>query len=90
VVDANAQKHCVQDIANAFVDFLHTKEMKAFYTSTGFLRSTDPAKAQAGDAANGFPAIKDLFRVQDLGGWGALDQKLFATNGIVTTAIGQG
>jgi sulfate transport system substrate-binding protein len=90
VVDANAQKHCVENIANAFVDFLHTKEMKAYYTSTGFLRSTDPTKAQAGDPANGFPAIKDLFTVQDLGGWDALDQKLFSTGGIVTQAIASG
>jgi sulfate/thiosulfate-binding protein len=90
VVDVNAKKHCVEDIANAFVDFLHTKEMKDDYTSTGFLRSTDPSKAQAGDPANGFPAIKDLFTVQDLGGWDALDQKLFSTDGIATKAIGQG
>lgn len=90
VVDANAQKHCVEDIANAFVQFLHTKEMKDFYTSTGYLRSTDPSKAQAGDPANGFPAIKDLFTVQDLGGWDSLDQKLFSTDGIATKAIASG
>ncbi len=90
VVDANAQKHCVEDIANAFVQFLHTKEMKDVYTSTGYLRSTDPSKAQAGDPANGFPAIKDLFTVQDLGGWGSLDQKLFSTDGIATKAIASG
>jgi len=90
VVDANAQKHCVEDIANAFVQFLHTKEMKDVYTSTGYLRSTDASKAQAGDPANGFPAIKDLFTVQDLGGWDSLDQKLFSTEGIVTKAIASG
>ena len=69
------------DLANAFVDFLHTKEAKELLHDTGFLRSTDPTKAQKGDPANGFPAIKDLFTVDDLGGWDALDTTLFWTTG---------
>jgi sulfate/thiosulfate-binding protein len=86
VVDKNAEEHCVTDLANAFVDFLHTKEAKAYYTETGYLRSTDPKEAQAGDAANGFPAIQDLFTVDDLGGWDALTETLFSDNGIATQA----
>jgi len=86
VVDKNAQAHCVEDIANAFVNFLHTKEVKDYYAATGYLRSTDPAKAAAGDPANGFPKIQDLFTVEQLGGWDALDQKLFSDNGIATQA----
>jgi sulfate/thiosulfate transport system substrate-binding protein len=87
LVDANVDKHCVRDVAQAFVDYLHTPDAKALYTSVGFLRSTDAAKAQAGDPANGFPAIKDLFTVKDLGGWDALNQKLFGDSGIATQAI---
>jgi sulfate/thiosulfate transport system substrate-binding protein len=87
VVDTNAADHCVTDIANAFVDFLHTPEAKALYSSIGFLRSTDAAKAQAGDPANGFPAIHDLFTVADLGGWNALNDTLFSDSGIVTRGI---
>ena len=45
-----------------------------------------PKQAAAGDPANGFPAIKDLFTVDDLGGWDALDQKLFSDDGIATQA----
>jgi ABC-type sulfate transport system substrate-binding protein len=86
VVDTNAADHCVSDLADAFVDFLHTKEAKAYYTETGYLRSTDPKKAQAGDPANGFPAIQDLFTVDDLGGWDALTEKLFSDSGIATQA----
>jgi len=86
VVDKNAAEHCVTDVAQAFVDFLHTKEAKGYYTETGYLRSTDPDKAAAGDPANGFPAIKDLFTVEDLGGWDALNEKLFSENGIATQA----
>jgi len=80
----------VEDVAKAFVDYLHTKEAKDFYTTVGYLRPVDPAKAAAGDPANGFPAIHDLFTVADLGGWDALDQKLFSDTGIATQAIAQG
>ena len=87
VVDKNATDHCVEDIANAFVEFLHTPDVKALYSSVGFLRSTDAAEAKAGDPANGFPEIQDLFTVAELGGWDALNTKLFADDGIVTTGI---
>jgi sulfate/thiosulfate-binding protein len=87
VVDKYAEEHCVLDVANAFVDFLHTPEAKDLYTSVGFLRSTDAAEAKAGDPANGFPAIVDLFTVADLGGWEAINEKLFSETGIITTSI---
>ncbi len=87
IVDANVDEHCVRPIAEAFVDFLHTKEAKGYYTDTGFLRSTDKAKAQAGDPANGYPEIQDLYTVEDLGGWDALNEKLFSENGIATQAV---
>jgi sulfate/thiosulfate-binding protein len=87
VVDENARDHCVKEIANAFVDFLHTPDAKALYGSLGFLRSTDAAEAATGDPASGFPAIQDLFTIKDLGGWDALNDKLFSDSGIVTTGI---
>jgi sulfate/thiosulfate-binding protein len=87
LVDKNVDAHCVRDVAEAFVDYLHSKEAKAFYTDSGYLRSTDPIEAKAGDPANGYPAIQDLFTVEDLGGWDALNQKLFGDTGVVTQAI---
>ena len=86
VVDKNAETHCVTDLANAFVEFLHTKEAKSYYTETGYLRSTDAAEAQAGDPAGGFPKITDLYTVDDLGGWDALEQTLFSDSGVATQA----
>jgi sulfate/thiosulfate transport system substrate-binding protein len=86
VVDKNAEAHCATELANAFVEFLHSKEAKSYYTDTGYLRSTDAAEAQAGDPANGFPKIADLYTVDDLGGWDALEQKLFSDTGIATQA----
>jgi sulfate/thiosulfate transport system substrate-binding protein len=91
IVDKNVDKDCVRDVAEAFVQFLHTKEAKGYYTDTGFLRSTNVDEARAGDPSNGYPAIQDLFTVQDLGGWDALDTKLFdPTSGIATQAVANG
>jgi sulfate transport system substrate-binding protein len=88
VVDVNADAHCVTDVANAFVDFLHTPEVKQMYLDAGY-RSTDIDDAQEGDPKAGYPAIHDVFTVDDLGGWPALDQELFSADGIATRAIAE-
>jgi len=90
LVDKNVDNDCVRPVAEAFVNFLHTPEVKDMYTSVGFLRSTDLAQAKKGDPANGFPEIKDLWTVDDFGGWSALNDKLFSDTGIATTAIAGG
>jgi sulfate/thiosulfate transport system substrate-binding protein len=88
IVDKNVDAHCVRDVAEAFVDYLHSDEAKEFYTSVGYLRSTDAAAAKAG--GDDFPAIQDLFTADDLGGWDALNDKLFSDTGIATQAIAAG
>jgi sulfate transport system substrate-binding protein len=90
LVDTYADEHCVREIAEAFIDYLHTPEVKDLYHSVGFLRSTDLAEAKAGDPANGFPAIEDLWTVDELGGWDALNDELFSDTGIATQAIAGG
>ena len=86
VVDKYADQHCVRDVAEAFVDFLHTPEAKELYTTVGFLRSTDAAAAQKG--GEGFPPVKDLFTVEDFGGWDKLNQDLFSEpDGLFTQAF---
>ena len=59
VVDGNVDAHCVREVAEAFVEYLHTDEVKELYTTVGFLRSTDPAEAAKG--GDGFDPIEDLF-----------------------------
>jgi sulfate/thiosulfate transport system substrate-binding protein len=86
VVDKNAAAHCVTDVANAFVDFLHSDDAKALYTSPGFLRPTDQATAAAGDGDK-FAPVTDLFTVKDLGGWTELSTKVFGDTGIFTNAF---
>jgi sulfate transport system substrate-binding protein len=88
VVDKWVDEHCVREVAEAFVAYLHAPEAKEQFTSVGFLRSTDKAEAQKG--GGDFPAIEDLFTVDDLGGWDALNEKLFSDSGVVTTAIAGG
>lgn len=85
VVDANVDTHCVRDVAEAFVEFLHSPEAKALYAEVGFLRSTDLKEAQAGGGI--FPPIEDLWTVDELGGWDALNEELFSDTGVVTQAI---
>ena len=83
IVDQNVDKHCVREVAEAFVDYLHTEEVKEIFLDAGY-RSTDLATAQKG--GDGFPAIVDLWDVDEFGGWDALNDKLFSDTGIVTEA----
>ena len=85
IVDEWVDDHCVREVAEAFVDYLHTPEAKEIFTEVGFLRSTDVKQAQKGGGQ--FPAIEDLFTVDEIGGWDALNERLFSDSGIVTQEI---
>ena len=85
VVDQWVDEHCVRDVADAFVEFLHSDEAKEIYTQVGHLRSTDKKAAQKGGGQ--FPPVEDLFTVDEIGGWDALNEELFSDTGIVTQAI---
>jgi sulfate/thiosulfate-binding protein len=88
VVDANAQKHCVEDIANKFVAWLHTKEAKEIYDTVGYERPVDVKAAQAGKGVETkFQPIHDLFTTDGLGGWDTLiSDTVFGPNGAFTKA----
>ncbi len=87
VVDANAEQHCVEDIANAFVDYLHTQDAKDVYASVGFERPVDLAAAQSGDDG-AYQPIDDLFTTDDLGGWDQLQSDtVFGPDGAFTKAL---
>ena len=83
IVDANVDEHCVRPVAEAFVEFLHTPEVRQIFEDAGY-RSTDIAEAKEGGGR--FPPIDDLWDVDEFGGWEELNQ-LFADDGIVTQAI---
>ena len=86
VVDANAEQHCVEDIANGFVKYLHSKEAKDVFSSVGYERSVNLKEAKAGDGGT-YPGVKDLFTTDDLGGWDQLQSDtVFGPDGAFTKA----
>lgn len=87
VVDKNAEVHCVEDIANQFVEYLHTDEAKATFQSTGYERSTDLTAAQSGEKGV-FSPVTDLFTTDDLGGWDQVqNDTVFGPEGAFTKAL---
>src|SRR5205823_10467905 len=64
VVDKNAEAHCVKDIADAFVQYLHTPDAQEIFAKVAYTRSivlTDAAKG-----TDDLPAVQDLFTTDDL------------------------
>lgn len=80
VVDAYAKKHGNEDIATAFVAFLHGPEAQKAYAEYG-LRPVDAAALPPG-----FPTTADVFTIRDLGGWSATKVKVFDKGGVYDQA----
>jgi sulfate/thiosulfate transport system substrate-binding protein len=79
VVDTYADKHGTREVAEAFVDFLFTKEAQEIFAKHG-LRSPDPEVAAA--TADTYPVIEDLFTIEEFGGWADATPTLFGDDGI--------
>ncbi len=60
--------------AQAFVDFLYTPEGQRAWAEAGF-RPVDEAVAK--EFASDFPAPEKLYTIDDLGGWGKVNDELF-------------
>ncbi len=87
VVDKNAASHCVTKLANAFVAYLHTPDAQDIFQTVGYERPVSVATAQKGSGTD-YPAIKDLFTADDLGGWPTLaSDTVFGPNGVFTKAF---
>jgi sulfate/thiosulfate-binding protein len=88
VVDRNARAHCVENVANAFVAFLHTPEAQEIFQTVGYFRPIDPTKAQKGISDLAQNPVTDLFTTDDLGGWNKLiGDTVFGSNGVFTKAL---
>lgn len=79
VVDTYVDKHGTRQVAEAFVDFLFTKEAQGIFAKHG-LRSPDPEVAKATSAT--YPPIADLFTIDEFGGWGEATPTFFGDEGI--------
>ena len=87
VVDTYVDKHGTREVAEAFVQFLFTKEAQEVFAKHG-LRSLDPAVAEATKAQ--YPPVADLFTItEQFGGWKDAAPKYFDDTGIYSKAIAE-
>lgn len=86
VVDTYVDKHGTREVAEAFVDFLFTKQAQEIFAKHG-LRSPDPEVAKA--AESNYPPITDLFTIDDFGGWKEATPAFFGDDGIFYKILAQ-
>jgi sulfate transport system substrate-binding protein len=86
LVDVYADKHGVRPVAEAFVEFLFTKEAQQVFAKHG-LRSPDPEVALA--TQDQYPAIEDQFTIDYFGGWAEATRAFFGETGIFTQTVAQ-
>lgn len=79
IVDTYVDKHGTREVAEAFVDFLFTKEAQEIFAKHG-LRSPDPEVAQT--TVDQYPPIADLFTIEEFGGWSEATPTFFGDDGI--------
>ena len=84
LIDAHVDADGVRAVAEAFVDFLWSAEAQRAYAANG-LRSLDPAVAA--EFAARYPAVADLWTMEFLGGWTAVDDSLYGAEGRFTRAF---
>jgi sulfate transport system substrate-binding protein len=86
VVDTYVDQHGTREAAEAFVDFLFTKEAQEIFARHG-LRSPDPEVAEA--TAAQYPPIEDIFTIDEFGGWEEATPAFFGDNGIFYEVFAQ-
>jgi sulfate transport system substrate-binding protein len=84
VIDSYADKHGNRAVAEAFVEFLFSKEAQEIFAKYG-LRSVDPEVAKA--TASQYPAIEDQFTIDYFGGWDKATPEFFGDEGIYNQVI---
>jgi sulfate/thiosulfate-binding protein len=84
VVDAYVDKHGTREVAEAFVEFLASKEAQEAFARHG-LRSVDPEVAAA--TTDQYPPLTDIFSIDFFGGWPQAIQDFFSETGIFNQAI---
>jgi sulfate transport system substrate-binding protein len=81
VVDRNADKHGVRDLAEEFVAYLHTDEAQRSFARYGF---RPVSEAVAREFAAQYPAPGLLFDIGYLGGWAKVRESLYGADGVWT------
>lgn len=78
VVDANAQKHGTEKLAEAYLRYLYSPEAQKLACEQGYRPRLTSVLAAC---QTKFPAI-DLVTIAQFGGWGAAQQRFFAEGGV--------
>lgn len=86
VVDTYVNEHGTREVAEAFVEFLFTKQAQEVFAKYG-LRSPDPEVAQA--TSETYPPIADLFTIDYFGGWVEATPSFFGDEGIFYKVFAQ-
>ena len=86
VVDTYVDKHGTREVAEAFVDFLFTREAQEIFAKYG-LRSPDAEVAKATVAS--YPPIQDLFPIDEFGGWKEATPTFFGDEGLFYKVFAQ-
>jgi sulfate transport system substrate-binding protein len=84
VVDANVDKHGTREVAEAFVEFLFSREAQEVYAEFG-LRPVDPAVMEA--VAGQYPTLDDIFTIEYFGGWAEATPAFFSDTGLYTQTV---
>ncbi|HWP41999.1 MAG TPA: sulfate ABC transporter substrate-binding protein [Blastocatellia bacterium] len=84
IIDKNADRHGVREVAEAFVEFLFSDEAQRAYAKYG-LRPVVPAVAREVEAQ--YPPVEDLWRIDYLGGWDRVIRDIYGPQGIYTRMI---
>lgn len=81
LVDVWVDKHGTRAAAEAFIDFLYTKEAQRTFARYGFRPVNDAVATETREA---YPVPPRLFDIGELGGWEHVSTQLFGPGGIWT------
>jgi sulfate transport system substrate-binding protein len=84
VIDAYADRHGTREVADAFVQFLFSRQAQEIFARYG-LRSVDPDVAKA--TASQYPTLEDQFTIDYFGGWDKATPDFFGEDGIFYSTI---
>lgn len=84
IVDVNVDKHKTREVAEAFIEFVYSRDAQRAFAEYGF-RPVDDEVLKGFSAK--YPVPKSLFDIHYLGGWDKVQEGIFGKNGIWTKIV---